>query len=156
MILADQIKELESRREKYIDRFLAMGHGDVEQYAQVKQPAYIDGNVYLKGANAFDREQNFEISDFDPDVRIVDEDGKVFLEITLPEELFEVRTKVITSEDLGMTRISEACFENPDGSALTLDHDLTGAVRGKNPNPGSLEGVCAGRNRIEVWRGIRR
>ena len=59
----------------------------------------------------------------------MDEDGKVFLEITLPEELFEVRTKVITSADLGMTRISEACFENPDGSALTLDQDLTGAIR---------------------------
>lgn len=141
--------------DEYIDRFLAMGHGDVEQYEQVKQPAYIDGNVYLKGAEAFDREENLWVSDFDPDVRIVEEEGKVFLEITLPEELFDVKTKVMTSADLGMTRISEACFENPDGSAFTLDCDLTGAVRGENPKAGPLEGLCTGRNRIEVWKGRR-
>lgn len=141
--------------DEYIDRFLAMGHGDVEQYEQVKQPAYIDGNVYLKGAEAFDREENLWVSDFDPDVRIVEEEGKVFLEITLPEELFNIKTKVMTSADLGMTRISEACFENPDGSEITLNRDLTGAVRGENPKAGPLEGLCAGRNRIEVWKGRR-
>lgn len=142
--------------DEYIDRFLAMGHGDVEQYEQVKQPAYIDGNVYLKGAKAFDREKNCRVSDFDPDVRIVEEEGKVFLEITLPEELFDVKTKVITSAKLGLTRITEVCFENPDGSAYILNHDLAKEMRGENPKAGPLEGLHAGKNRVEIWKNIRR
>lgn len=141
--------------DEYIDRFLAMGHGDVEQYEQVKQPACIDGNVYLKGAKKFDREEECWMGDFDPAVQIVEEEGKVFLEITLPEEIFAVKTKVITSETLGMTRLSEARFENPDGMALVLDHDMLGAVHGENPVAGPLQGLRAGKNRIEIWKKMR-
>lgn len=141
--------------DEYIDRFLAMGHGDVEQYEQVKQPAYIDGNAYLKGAKKFDREEEYWMGDFDPDVQIVEEEGKVFLEITLPEEMFAVKTKVITSETLGMTRLSEARFENSDGSVLVLDHDMAGAAHGENPVAGPLQGLHGGKNRIEIWKKIR-
>lgn len=45
--------------EEYVERYLALGHGDVEQYAKVRQPAWVDGNVYLQGAKAFEREENY-------------------------------------------------------------------------------------------------
>lgn len=137
--------------EEYIQRFLGLGHGDVEQYEMVKQPAYIDGNVYLKGAKAFDRENNRWMDDSDPEVRLVDEGEEVFLEITLPGEMFGVKTRVITSRTLGMTRLSEARFENTDGSDLVLKYDLTGAKRGENPVAGPLEKLHPGKNRIRVW-----
>lgn len=138
--------------EEYVERFLALGHGDVEQYERIKQPAYVDGNVYLQGAKAFDREENRWEGDFDPAFGLTVEEGVLFLEITLPEEMFEVKTKIVTSEELGMTRISEAPFEGPDGSGLALKCDLTGKERGERPLPGPLEGLCAGRNRIALRR----
>lgn len=138
--------------EEYIERFLALGHGDVEQYEQVKQPAYINGNVYLYGAKPFDREEQYYMGDMNPNMVLTEEEDTVYLELTLPEEMFGIDTELVTSEKLGMTRLSEARFEAPDGSALFLLHDLLGYSRGANPVPGPLEGLHAGKNRIAVWR----
>lgn len=138
--------------EEYIERFLALGHGDVEQYVLVKQPAYIDGNVYLNGAKAFDREGNYCASDVDPAVRITEEGSEVILEIELPEGMFGMETEQVTTQKLGMTRLTEERYENPDGSSLVLDRDLTGAERGQCPTAGPLERLHAGKNRVVVWR----
>ena len=35
--------------EEYVERYHFLGRGEVEQFALVKQPAYIGGNVYLRG-----------------------------------------------------------------------------------------------------------
>lgn len=138
--------------EEYIGRFLALGHGDLEQYEKVKEPAYIDGNIYFRGAKAFEREEHCFLDDRDPEAALTEEGDSLFLEITLPEEMFEVKTETVTSEKLGMTRLSEARFEAPDGTALSLDHDMIGKRRGKNPVPGPLEELHAGKNRILIWK----
>lgn len=138
--------------DEYIERFLALGKGDVEQYMQVRQPAYIDGNVYLKGAKPFEREENFWQNSVDPDLKIVTEGAEVYLEITLPEGVFEVQGDVVTSDKLGMTRISEARFENPDGSNLVLDRDMAGVLRGERVTAGPLEGLKPGKNRVLIWK----
>ena len=82
---------------------------------------------------------------------MAEEGDTVFLEITLPEEMFQVETRTVTSAVLGMTRLSEARFETPEGAALVLDRDLAGNQRGEKPLPGPLEGLHAGRNRVAVW-----
>ena len=51
-----------------------------------------------------------------------------------------------------MTRLTEERYENPDGSSLVLDCDLTGAERGQCPTAGPLERLHAGKNRVVVWR----
>ena len=137
--------------DEYIEQFLALGNRDVEQYEQIKQPAYIDGNVYLKGAAAFDREEHNYLTDFDPDISIIDEGDKVYLEFTLPEEMFNKESKIVETKDLGMPRIVEARFENPDGSDIVFDRDMLGNVRTEHPKAGALEEVKAGKNRILVW-----
>lgn len=138
--------------EEYVERFLALGHGDVEQYERIKQPAYINGNVYLHGATAFEREEKYCLDAADPNVVLTEEEDAVYLELTLPEEMFGMGTELVTSAGLGMTRLSEARFEAPDGSSLFLHHDLLGYARGASPVPGPLEGLHAGRNRIAVWQ----
>ena len=138
--------------EEYIERFLALGNGDVEQYAQVKQPAYIDGNVYLNGAKAFEREKTYCVSDAEPMVQVIEEGSEVILEIELPEGMFGMETEQVTTQKLGMTRLTEERYENPDGSSLVLDCDLTGAERGQCPTAGPLERLHAGKNRVVVWR----
>lgn len=137
--------------DEYIERFLALGKGDVEQYMKIRQPAYIDGNVYLNGAKPFDREEHFRQDSADPVMKIVEEGKNVWLEITLPDALFELPGEVITSDKLGMPRICEARFENPDGTDLVLDRDLTGALRSSSPVAGPLEGLKPGKNRVLVW-----
>lgn len=138
--------------EEYVQRVKELGVGDLKLFEKVKQPAYINGNVYLNGATVFEREEDCYMDDQNPQVSIERSEDGVYLEITLPEEMFEVDTEVIHTQLLGMTRLTEAYYENPDGSEMVLNKDMVGFGRGIKPVPGPLETLNSGRNRIKVWR----
>lgn len=124
---------------------------------KVRQPAYIHGNVYLNGADHFDREEDCCESHMDPEVRITEEGEEVYLEITLPQDFWgipEMQTEIITTQKLGMVRIVEQRFESPEGKALRLDVDIRGRAREERPLPGPVEGLHAGKNRVSVFHRI--
>lgn len=138
--------------EEYIDRVMQNGKGDIEKYYDVLQPVYINNNCYMSGAKAFDREEdNFIDPDYDPQVKITGEDGKVYLEINLPSEAFLENTEIITTEKLGVPRITEAPYENADGTAFKIDMDFTGSVRKEKPTPGPIENLKSGHQKILIW-----
>lgn len=138
--------------EEYIERVRALGDGDVEQYAMVPQPAYINGNAYLYGAKAFLGECEKVISNINPEMSIVEKDGEVYLDIILPEEMFCMDTCRVDTQMLGMTRLTEARYENSDGSPVSLDCDLLGNSRGDKPAAGPLESLKAGKNHVMIWK----
>lgn len=137
--------------EEYITRVKEIGHGDVQIFEKVPQPAYIDGNVYFAHAKAFDREEHSFTSDENPQAKIVTEKDGVYLEITLPEDIFAIETKQISTQLLGMTRLSEEAFETPDSSPIYIDTDLVGSPRTKTPTPGPIQNLTSGTNRIHIW-----
>ena len=112
--------------EEYISDVISRGNGDLEQFKHVKQPVYIRGNAYLKGAKPYGREENTHVSDMDPAVRIVETDGKTYLELNVEKEMLEIPTEIYNSEKLGMPRITEAAYENPDGTPIR--YRLSGSV----------------------------
>jgi hypothetical protein len=58
----------------------------------------------------------------------------------------------MSTADLGETRVTEAFFENPDGSDIVLDRDYLGELRTDGNNPaGPFAGLKKGRNRLCVW-----
>lgn len=137
--------------DEYIGRVLENGKGDVETYDNVQQPAFINNNCYLDGVNAFERESSKFCSDFDPNAKIYEENGKVYLEIDIPEDYKPLPTEIITTEILGMPRISEAPFENPDETPIAADTDLLGAKRNSAPAVGPVEQLKTGHNKICVY-----
>lgn len=137
--------------EEYVLRVKSLGYGDIEMFEQIKQPAYIDGNVYLNGAKAFEREEHCYLGEEDPEVTIVNEEDGVYLELMLPEKMFGLHGKVITTKDLPVTRISEAAFEERDGSCLLLAEDLNGRNREGTAVAGPLQDIRGGKNRIKIW-----
>lgn len=76
--------------EEYVQEVTALGNGDVEMFEKVKQPVYINGNAYLKGAGAFDREKENYISQADPQVKIVSEGDAVYLEMNVEKEMLSI------------------------------------------------------------------
>lgn len=137
--------------EEYLERVRENGKGDLEKFIENMQPAYVDGNVYMNGAKAFDREESNFLSDENPKVEIITEGAEVYLEITLPEEAFAVKTETITTDKLGMVRIVEARFDNPDGSDIAITKDFLGKERGEAPVAGPLENLKPGKNKIKIW-----
>ena len=141
--------------EEYIERVKALGEGDVECFAQIRQPAYINANAYLDGARAFDGETEkylAENADVKTNLQIVDKEDGVYLKITLPEMLFELNTRQMNSKLLGMTRITEARYENADGSDIILDYDMNGRKRSSKPTVGPLEDLEPGENEVLLWK----
>ena len=137
--------------EEYINDVVSRGNGDLEQFKHVKQPVYIRGNAYLKGAKPYEREENTYVSDTDPAVRIVEEDGKTYLELNVEKGMLEIPAEVYGTEKLGMPRITEAPYENPDGTPIVFDTDYLGQARSGQPAAGPMEGLKEGMNRILVW-----
>ncbi len=138
--------------EEYISRVLARGEGDVELYEQEKQPAYINANVYLNGAQAFDREQQYCTDLGNSAFELYEKEDGLYLKIRLPEKMFQLDTQMITTQYLGMTRISEAAPEQSDGSGYELDTDFFGEKRTKKPVCGPFEKVHSGYNDIRIWQ----
>ncbi|HJA02903.1 MAG TPA: right-handed parallel beta-helix repeat-containing protein [Candidatus Gallimonas gallistercoris] len=137
---------------EYIEWVKALGYGDLEQFERVKQPAYIRGNVYLNGALSFEGEKDSCVCKTRAEVKIVQDLDGVYLETELPEEMFCGKGEVVTSEKLGLTRITEERFEAPDGSDLRLDSDLVGNAAKGAVLAGPLQGLRAGKNRVKIWK----
>ncbi len=93
----------------------------------------------------------------DPVVRVTEDGGTVWLELELPESFPLRETAVICSQVLRTPRIVGQRFEQPDGSSIRLDRDMTGAERPARPVAGPVEHMRPGINKIPVWEqpGIR-
>ena len=69
-----------------------------------------------------------------------EEDG-TYLEMDLDKELFEIKTEIIDTKKLGMVRIVEAPFDDPNGNPITFDTDYLGCLRKASPAAGPLENI---------------
>lgn len=139
--------------EEYIENIKAYRNDPLKGCREVKQPVYISNNVYLQGAEAFNRECGaVTLPEWDAEVSIEYENETVILNITLPEEAFTQKGELITTEILGTPRITESGYENRDGSPLVIDHDLLGDKRPRFPMYGPVQNLKAGKNRVRVGR----
>lgn len=136
---------------EYKERIVAGGIGDHDIFNATLQPVYCGGNVYCYKSYAFDKEEAPVFVDEKPAISFdVCEKGAV-MHINAPEKLFSGKTKLIDSELLGSTRITECAFETAEGKSIVFDTDLTGAARKASPTPGPIEGIKPGENTVEVW-----
>lgn len=136
--------------EEFVERVLQTP-GDLEVFREVKEAVYLENNAYLNSSTMFDREQGSLKSNFNPDIKIKETNGKTYLEINVNRELLARKAKILKTEDLGSTRITEMCFENPDGSPITFDTDYNGDYRNENAVIGPLSRLHEGKNIIEVF-----
>lgn len=136
--------------EEFIKMATEHGRGDIERYANVRQPAYIGNNLYLGGAEPFEREDGAVVDETDPQVKFIEDGGEVYVEITLPACASDVKAKMIGADDLHMTRLSEGEFENPDGTPISTGMAIFGGERSLGC-AGPFESAEAGRRRIRVW-----
>ena len=137
--------------EEYIEAVRNAGHGDLEMFHTVKQPAYINNNVYLNGADVFEKENNYFKGE-GAGAKLVHKEKEVYLQITIPEGAFAgLDTELIGTHNLELTRLSEEAFENPDGSPIVIDKDLLQNPIGAHPVPGPLQSLKEGENLIRIW-----
>lgn len=138
--------------DEYIECIKNCKANDNGRYQQVKQPAYIESNVYLCGAAAFDKETNHYVNEeFDPQVKPIKEDDGIYLEITVNQEMLNINTKIHSTNTLGKVCIADTIFDDPNGDEIVLDKDYFGNAHGENPTVGAIQNLKLGYNKIKVW-----
>jgi hypothetical protein len=122
-------------------------------YDDVAMPMYVDGNVYLNGANPYSVEKNSIKSGLNPEITISEQGEDVFLNILFDNSVSKIKTQLITTELLGKAKIPRQNYENPDGTSITIDSDYFGNQRnGTNPSAGPFEKPVTGKPlTLKVW-----
>jgi hypothetical protein len=112
-----------------------------------------EGNVYFNRAKAGEKEAgSVSKPDSRPAFTLQQRDGRVFLELEIDGAVYEPETSLVTTDRLGVTIVSEAIFEKPDGTPYVLDRDYLGEIRdGSNPLPGPFDKLEKGKGTYKVW-----
>ena len=134
----------------FISEVQSYGPVDVEKFQEVKEPVYIRDNVYLQGAVPFEKEiANLIVNAFEPKLTIKREEGRVTLKMALPPEFLQQQAALRGTENLMRTRLTDAEFENSDGSPLSVEKDLLGNSFKNLCGP--LQQLVAGENEVVIW-----
>jgi len=130
----------------------ATGYG-LDTYNKATLPVQIEGNVYYDGAKPYLKETNcLEKAEFDPEVKLVEEDDSVFLHITLDDSWHALDNPLVTTALLGRAKMPNAAYENPNGMPLKIDTDYFGKKRSEaNPSAGPFENPGEGKLTLKVW-----
>ena len=115
-------------------------------------PLQTGGNIYYHGAHPYSKERDFTSTQTDPAIKIEELDDGVYLHITLDPVAKDRKTKLITSELLGLAKVPQARFENADGTPITIDTDYFGNKRNpETPTAGPFANPGAGALTLKVW-----
>lgn len=122
-------------------------------YDNSKLPVWIEGNIYYNHANPSGKDTDYKNTPgFDPQVRLIEENGTGYLEITIDDSFFDHRVKLISTDILGKAKIPKTAFENADGSVLVVNEDYFGITRQKDANfAGPIFNLKPGKQSIKIW-----
>ncbi len=139
-------------KEAYMQSLLGRDKGvDHANFMELKQPVYIDSNIYFTTAKPYDKEKNnlcFE--SFDTKIEIEETDTEVFLSYNLPKVATEYSCKIINTADLVAPRISSSRYEDSNAKTYSLDMDYNGEKRLNNTLPGPFSKMFE-KMKIKVW-----
>ncbi len=100
-------------------------------------PVWIEGNAYFNGADVSRHENNHLVSNCENVfVELIEREGNFYLNTNLYTYMQKFRSRIITSDILGVAFEPEQRFENPDGSEIIFNRDFFGAHRGIDTLPG--------------------
>ena len=111
-----------------------------------------EGNAYLNGALPFEKESNHLDLAYDSKLLIEKNEEGIILSFDFDKKLVKMKNKLVTTELLGITVISEQAYVSPGNAPITIDKDYFGKQRNKdNPMVGPFEIEERGKQKIKVW-----
>jgi len=151
----DGIKKIEGGDERFMSNIFSHAPEEDKPVTlfEAELPIFVEGNVYLNGSVHYEKEQNFiEDKGFNPTIKCVEDGDNVFLHMSLPSLKNKLQTVLVTTESLGKPLVPALPYENPDGTAITVDTDYFGKKRDmNNPAPGPFENPGEGEIVVKVW-----
>lgn len=125
-------------------------HLKFEAYQNTPQPVYIDTNVYASNSYACNKENSIKVEKL-PLFELSFEDGKVYLNYDLPKEVCNFTCTKVTTELLGVPRITDLPYDNPDGTPIDFTVDYFGEKRKDDFFAGPFATLKEGKQKILIW-----
>ncbi len=146
------LRDITTGDDRFINNIFVAGSG-LADYKNAALEVLIDGNIYLNGAKPYPDEKNrVKLPSFNPDIKLVEKEGAVYLHMTCPAVRSDWMRQLVTTELLGKAAVPQAAFENYDGTPLSIDTDYFGNKRDtKNPSAGPFEDSGQGNVILKVW-----
>lgn len=121
-------------------------------YKKTEMPMFVNGNVYLNGAEMFKLEKNHLELQYDPDIQIKESEEGIILSWNIDESVSQMKNEVVSTVLLGKAKILDQKYENPDATEITIDTDYYGKERDtRNPAPGPFRFERKKANHYKVW-----
>jgi alpha-N-arabinofuranosidase len=138
--------------DRYVNNLFVQS-ADLSPYDAAPLPVQMDGNVFLKGAKPSKHEKTPLVdARFDPAIKLIEKPGGFYLELGFDQAWTERIRRLVTTERLGRTAISNLPYERADGTPIRVDTDYFGKRRSEsNPTPGPFENPGTGPLRLNVW-----
>ena len=120
-------------------------------YNKTGYPSFVDGNVYFKYAQPFEKETHqLVFSDSGPAFKIDDRGKEVYVSFTM-KGVGGLQTQQVTTDLLGIAKFAKQSFEQPDGTPIVMGTDYSGHTRPVCPAPGPFELLKEGELQFKVW-----
>jgi len=121
-------------------------------YNVCEVPIFSAGNIYLNGARPYPKEINPLVLEEDVKVKVLEEGGVTYLQMTLPAPLLMSDTKIVSSRLLSKTMISDLGYENADGTPIIIGWDYFGKkINSQHPTPGPFANLAQGHFNLTIW-----
>ncbi|KRL20995.1 right-handed parallel beta-helix repeat-containing protein [Lentilactobacillus kisonensis] len=126
--------------------------GDIELFETIRQPAYINHNCYLGGAQAFSEEaENIQLEKWDAQVKVTVDQSKAVLQINIPKDVINFSVPVQNTKSLGRVRLADAIFDDRDGTELCMTEGIDEDVHSAKRVVGPFAQLKQGINRIVLF-----
>ena len=122
-------------------------------YDNAKWHIHADGNLFCNHAKPMkEKVQGVVGNDFNPELKLEEKANGLYLSMKMDKQLLsQLKTMIVTTERLGVARLSGYPYENPDGSMFNICEDYSGKLRAQNPVPGPFENIQESNLKIKIW-----
>ena len=130
----------------------ASGYG-LSMYDNSTFPLLTGGNVYCCGARPHAKEvRPVVVANADPRITLSEDGARVFMRAELTPISRNPDASVVTTDALGLAKIPQLPYVNPDHTRMSVDTDYFGKPRNlTNPTPGPFENPSDDTVKIKVW-----
>lgn len=137
--------------EDYYEKLKPLASQDLGAYIKVPQPVWLEDNVY-SGTTTPSKNERGGIVTKDLRGEISEMEGEWQLTLSVSEDAVNKMCKAVTTQRLGTPRLTEAPYDNPDGTPIDFDIDLLGNMRKDGSIAGPFAKLSAGTQKITVWK----
>lgn len=141
--IIDEYREELKKREKQIFNYRI--------YMAVPQPVWIAGNAYGGYASPYKNEEDAVVEQ-NMTATVEEIGGEWQLVLDVPAQVASVHHEPVTTERLGVPRLTEDFYENADGTPIDFTVDYLGVHRDGAVVSGPFAWLAPGKQRITVWK----